>query len=96
MEAGGGRWAGLAKKGTQEKQEGGEKTGGLGWGHGPRAQGVAREDTQQTGASRCPAGSIPGLARPPSHLSSCVTGEDIKAPLELGRRVTCPGHKAGG
>ena len=53
MEAGGGRWAGPAKKGTQEKQEGGEKTGGLGWGHGPRAQGVAREDTQQTGASRC-------------------------------------------
>lgn len=28
---------GLAKKGTREKQEGGEKTGGLGWGHGPRA-----------------------------------------------------------
>lgn len=87
---------GPAKKGPREKQEGGEKTGGLGCRHGPRAQGVGREDTQQTGASWCPAGPIPGLAHPPSHLSSCVTCEEIKAPLDLGRRVTCPGHRAEG
>lgn len=55
---------GLAKKGTREKQEGGEKTGGLGWGHGPRAQGVAREDTQQTGppgAQQVPFQALPAL-----------------------------------